>query len=145
MHLWVSLLGFLKSDAGVPGSQLVSIPRPSTLPTRPGEASLPPVNGLQRSSWHGEKGCPPKSGSAGGVPKEGERKGREAAGILLCLTSPQGQRKPWEPLRPCLGPCLCQLMGRPAEWGLRTGVEAQHPVCAPILPAGYLVPLSLGL
>lgn len=42
VHLWVSQLVFLKSDPSVLGSQKVSIPRPLTLPTRPGEAATSP-------------------------------------------------------------------------------------------------------
>ena len=42
VYLWVSLLGFQKSNPSGPGSQTVSIPRPSTLPSGPGETPMSP-------------------------------------------------------------------------------------------------------
>lgn len=42
VQIWVSLQVFLKSAPRMPGSHVVSIPRPFALPVGPGEAAVSP-------------------------------------------------------------------------------------------------------
>lgn len=128
VYLWVSLLSFQKSNPSGPGSQMVSIPRPSTLLGGPGETPMSPEQvGFIHLPSAVKEGLVQSRDPLGQFLKS-----RKAWGILSPM-SPQAQREPWGPsappsetLCPCLGPCPWQLpgfLGRPAECGLRAEAE----------------------
>lgn len=52
VQIWVSLQVFLKPDPSMPGSHMVSIPRPFAILVGPGEAAVSQeFHGLHSASW----------------------------------------------------------------------------------------------